>query len=382
MTAASQSAVREYQICRRCIMDTSDPGIVFDDAGICGYCRIYDKRISEEVYRGEEGRRRLDAIVARLKDRGRHRAYDCVAGVSGGVDSTMAVWLLKKLGLRVLAVHLDNGWDSELAVDNIKKTLDALEIDLHTTVLDWDEFRDLQLSFLRASVPNCEIPTDHAIVAANFRAAIQHRISSVVIGSNIATEAFVPTEWAYDARDLRHLRAIHRRFGTIPLRTFPTLSVLSSLHAVFVRRIRWLSILNYVDYRKAETIELLRTELGWRPYGGKHYESVYTRFYQGYILKKKFGFDKARAHLANLVLSGEMTREAALAELSREPYIGTRLWADDREFVIKKLGLTDVEFEALMAAAPKRHYDYPTNRFIYEQMPTLFGFLKRVATRL
>src|SRR5262249_32230158 len=334
------TGARPYQICRRCIMDTTDPDIGFDGDGVCCYCHVYDTRVGTEVHRGEEGRRRLEAVAGQLKAAGRARPYDCVAGVGGGVGSTYTVWTLKQLGLRVLAVHLDNGWNSELAVDNIKRTLDVLKIDLYTHVLDWEEFRDLQLSFLKASVPNCEIPTDHAIVATNFQVAMKHGIGSLVIGSNVATEAFVPTAWAYDARDLRHLKAIHGQFGSVPLRTFPTLGVPGSIVAVFVKRIRWIPILNYAEYHKHDAMALLQRELGWRPYGGKHYESVYTRFYQGYILKKKFGFDKKRAHLANLVLSGEMTRAAALEAVDRDDYVGSALWKEDHEFVIKKLGIT------------------------------------------
>lgn len=363
-------------------MDTSDPDIIFDSNGICRYCKIYDERMRNEVFRGPEGERRLGEIVDRMKEAGRGNPYDCLIGVSGGVDSTMAVWTLKKLGLRPLTVHLDNGWDSELAVDNIKKTLEKLDIDLHTYVLDWDEFRDIQLSFLKASVPNSEIPTDHAIVALNFKVASEQKIRYIVNGGNVATEAFVPIAWAYDARDLRHLKAIHKQFGTAPLHSFPTLGLISSLYAVFVKGIRWLSILNYIDYKKPEAMKLLQEELGWRPYGGKHYESVYTRFYQGYILKKKFGFDKRRAHLANLVLSGDLTREQALSEMEKEEYIGTSIWAEDREFVIKKLGLTEARFEEIMALPTKTHYEYPTNSWIYEKMPKLFAILKRIATRV
>lgn len=362
-------------------MDTSDPDISFDDAGVCCYCHIYDTRMRNEVFRDPEGERRLAAIAAKMKEVGRGRPYDCLAGVSGGVDSTMVVWILKKLGLRILAVHLDNGWNSELAVDNIKKTLETLKVDLYTHVLDWDEFRDCQLAFLKASVPNCEIPTDHAIVAVMFRVAMEQKIKNIVVGSNVATEAFVPNAWAYDSRDLRHLRAIHRRLGSVPLRSFPTMGVLGSLYAVFWKRIRWIRVLNYVDYKKSDAIKLLQEELGWRPYGGKHYESVYTRFYQGYILKKKFGFDKARAHFANLVLSGECTRAQALVEVEKDDYVGSALWAEDREFVVKKFGLTEAAFEEVMLQPAKSHYDYPTNRTIYEKMPRLFAVLKRTATR-
>jgi len=374
------SANHPYQICCRCIMDTTDPDITFDDQGICCYCKIYEARIRQEVHRGPEGERRFREIVERMQQAGRGKPYDCLIGVSGGVDSTTAVWTLKKLGVRPLAVHLDNGWDSELAVDNIKKTLEKLEVDLYTYVLDWEEFRDLQLAFLKASVPNCEIPTDHAILALNFKVAMDQGIKYIANGANVSTEAFIPKAWAYEARDLRHLKAIHRRFGAVPLRSFPTLGMLGTLYAILVKEIRWITVLNYVDYQKSRAIKLLQEELGWRPYGGKHFESVYTRFYQGYILREKFGFDKRRAHLSNLVLAGEMTRDQALAEMEQEDYIGTALWSEDYAFVLKKFGLSQAQFDEIMALPVKTHYDFPSNRWAIEQMPRFTAFIKRIAT--
>jgi len=363
-------------------MDTSDPNISFDGNGVCCYCKIYDKRVSDEVFRGAEGQQRLAQIVEKIKKTGNGKPYDCLIGVSGGTDSTTAVLTLGKLGLRTLAIHLDNGWDSELAVDNIKKALEKLNMDLYTYVIDWDEFRDIQLAFLKASVPNAEIPTDHAIVALNFKIAMEKGIKCIINGGNVATEAFMPVAWAYDARDQRHLKAIHKRFGTVPLRSFPTMGIPSYLYAVFVKGVRWITILNYVDYKKSEAMKVLQEELGWRAYGGKHYESVYTRFYQGYILKRKFDFDKKRAHLSNLVLSGDLTREQALTEVQKEDYIGTGLYYEDRDFTIKKLGLTEAQFEEIMALPVKTHYEYPNNSWLLEKMPKLFGSFKRFVTQI
>lgn len=374
--------VRPYQICSRCIMDTSDPRIRFDSNGECCHCKVYDHRVKTEVFRGVEGERILAQIVKKIKKHGEGKPYDCLIGVSGGADSTTVIWTLKKFGLRPLAIHLDNGWDSELAVDNIKNTLEKLDIDLYTHVLNWEEFRDLQLAFLKASVPNAEIPTDHAIVALNFKVAMEKGIKYIVNGGNVATEAFVPVAWAYDARDRRHLKAIHKQFGTVPLRSFITRGIPSYLYAVFIKGIRWVTMLNYIDYKKSEAIAVLEKELGWRPYGGKHYESVYTRFYQGYILKHKFGFDKKRAHLANLVLSGDMTRDQALEEVQKEDYIGTELYNEDREFTIKKFGLTEAQFEEIMALPAKTHYDYPNNSWALERMPKLFSTFKKLVTRV
>ncbi|MCG6533286.1 MAG: N-acetyl sugar amidotransferase [Syntrophales bacterium LBB04] len=363
-------------------MDTTDPNITFDANGECCYCKIYDQRVKNEVFRGSEGAMRLAQIVEIIKKGGEGKTYDCLIGVSGGVDSTTVVLQLKKLGLRPLALHLDNGWDSELAVDNIKNTLAKLDIDLYTYVLDWDEFRDLQLAFLKASVPNAEIPTDHAIVAINFQMAMKHRIKYIVNGGNVSTESFVPVAWAYDARDQRHLKAIHKQFGTVPLRTFPTMGIPGYLYAVLIKGIRWFTLLNYIYYQKTDALKVLQEELGWRPYGGKHYESVYTRFYQGYILKQKFGFDKKRAHLANLVLSGDISRKKALAEVQEEDYIGTDIYFEDREFTVKKFGLSEAQFEEIMSLPVKTHYDYPNNSWALEKMPKVFAFFKRFVTRI
>lgn len=367
-------------ICRRCIMDTSDPFIEFRADGTCCYCDVFDKRMSQEVFQGDAGKRRLLNLVEDMKDKGKKREYDCLIGVSGGVDSTMAVWILRQYGLRVLAIHLDNGWDSELAVDNIKKVLDRLGVQLFTHVLDWEEFRDLQLAFLRASVPNCEVPTDHAIVALHFNVARKFGLQFIINGSNVTTEAFVPKAWSYDARDLRHLRAIHREFGSAKLRTFPTIGVMSSLYSVFLKGIRWIPILNYIDYDKTQALELLQRELDWRPYSGKHHESIYTRFYQGYILPTKFGFNKKRAHLSSLVLAGQMSREKALTEVANEQYIGSSLWREDREYVLKKLRLSEKEFDGIMKQQAKTHYEYSTNRLLFESMPGLFRVFKKIAT--
>lgn len=346
-----------YQICKRCVMDTSDPNIRFDASGVCNHCHAYDELVRTRVFSGEEARRRLDALLAEIREAGAGRKYDCVIGVSGGVDSTFVAYEVKRLGLRPLAVHLDNGWDSELAVKNIENVLKRLDIDLHTRVLDWEEFRDLQLSFLKASTPDSEIPTDHAIVAELYRTAARIGVKHVVAGVNVRTESHLPGAWSQGHLDWRYIRSVHRRFGSRPLRTFPHMSLLDQYR--FRATHRWVEILNYLDYDKHRAKEILQQELGWRDYGGKHYESIYTRFYQGYILPSKFGFDKRKSHFSSLICSGQMTRAAALAELQTEAY-PPDLQEADRKYVIKKLGITPQEFDAIMAAPPKSYHDYPS----------------------
>jgi len=370
-----------YRTCGRCIMDTSDPEIQFDAKGECNHCRDYDSRASKELFVGAERELRLEKMVNRIKKEGRGRDYDCIIGVSGGVDSTMVAYYMKQFGLRSLAVHLDNGWNSELAVCNIKQTLDTLGIDLLTHVIDWEEFRDLQLSFLKASVPNCEIPTDHAISALMINTAMKTGARFILNGSNLATEAIMPLAWGYHSQDLKHIRAIHHRFGSIPLRTFPTLSLSRFIWSVMVRGIKLVPILNYLNYNKSEAKSLIQRELGWRDYGGKHFESIYTRFFQGYLLPRKFGYDKRRAHLSTLIASGQMTRDESLCEMQKDAYGGNDM-EQDRQFVIKKFGLTEGEFEGIMNAPVNRHTDYPSNYFIYEELKSLKNIFKRIATRV
>jgi len=310
-----------------------------------------------------------------MRQAGEGKPYDCVIGVSGGVDSTYVAWLVKGLGLRPLAVHLDNGWNSELAVANIEKTLKTLGIDLFTHVIDWEEFRDLQVSFLEASTPDGEVPTDHAIFALLYEMAARHGVRYVITGTNVATEAVLPQKWGYGYFDWRYIKDVHRRFGSARLSTYPHFSLLGLFSYVFLRRIRLVSILNYIDYDKAQAMDVLQKQLGWTYYGGKHYESIYTRFYQAYLLPRKFDIDKRKAHYSTLINSGQMTREQALAAL-QEPVYPQHLLEQDRAYTIKKLALSAEQFEAIMRTANKTFEDYRTNH-------RLFAHAKRVvnATR-
>jgi DUF971 family protein len=265
---------------------------------------------------------------------------------------------------------MDNGWNSELAVANIEKFLRKLEIDLETVVLDWDEFRDLQLAFLRSSTTDGEVPTDHAILAVLFRAAAQRNIDYILRGSNIATEGLHSDRWTYGFYDWRYIRSIHRLFGERRrLKHYPHFSYFNGSYLYYraVKRIRMVNLLNYVAYDKRDAMRVLREDLGWTPYGGKHYESIYTRFFQGYILPRKFNLDKRRGHLSTLIMSGQMTREQALEEVSHDPYSGYGV-GEDREYVLKKLGLTPEAFEELMRLPPKTYRDYPNEERWHEVM--------------
>lgn len=367
---------REYQICKRCIMDTSDPDITFDERGFCNHCRFYEEKLKAQLRYDEEGQKELESIIQKIKEEGKDKEYDCIIGMSGGADSSMTAYLVKKMGLRPLAIHLDNGWDTELAVSNIERLLRKLDIPLYTIVLDWEEFKDLQLSFLKASVANCEIPTDHAINAVLCKTALERRIRYIIKGGNIATESILPESWGYQARDLKHLLAIHKKFGKLQLKTFPTFSIWQLAWHLLRKNLVYFPILNYVNYNKKEAKEFLKKEFGWQDYGGKHYESIYTRFFQGYFLPQKFGFDKRRAHFSSLIMSSQMTREEALKEMEKPPYPDEKLLQEDRAYVIKKFGLGEKEWEEIMNTPRKSYKDYPNDEFFIKLFSLIYRFLK------
>jgi len=368
-----------YRICTHCVMDTSDPDITFNEAGICSHCQAFEVQGRPILERAAspEGARRLEALIAEIKSAGRGRDYDCIMGVSGGVDSTYVAYKVKELGLRPLAVHFDSGWNSELAVNNIENIVKTLGIDLYTFVADWEEMRDLQLAFFRASVANSDIPQDHAFLAVLFRTAAEKDIRYVISGGNAATEFILPKAWGYNASDLRHVKAVHRRFGTRRLRRYPTLGFFQRyLWYPLVRGIRTVRLLDLLPYNKADAKRLIGDKLGWRDYGGKHYESLFTRFFQAYYLPIKFGYDKRRAHLSSLIVSSQMTREEALAELSKPPESETKL-LQEKEFVAKKLGISEVEFDSILALPHRSYPDYPSNAWLFQLKDRLSARLRR-----
>jgi N-acetyl sugar amidotransferase len=338
-------------------MDTSDPEIEFDGDGVCNHCRKYERKAHRQLVLGDEGKHRLQAIAAVIKKKGRRKDYDCVLGLSGGVDSSFAAYHVKRLGLRPLLVHLDNGWNTPISNQNIEKIARAFGLDLHTHVIDWEEFKDIQLSYLKASVVDIEVPTDQAIFALLYAAAVKNRVKYIITGTNLATEGVMPLSWVYNKIDLRNLKDIHRRFGRTRLKTFPMFGIGRRLFYEYVLRILQIPVLNYVPYRKEEAKEIIARELGWQDYGGKHYESIFTRFYQAYILPRKFNIDKRRAHLSALICSGQITRDEAMEKLAQPLYSEEEL-ARDREYVLKKLGLSPEEFEEIMRLPARSHLDY------------------------
>jgi len=359
-----EKAARGYQMCARCILDTNDdPGIVFDASGVCSHCLTYDL-FAQRRLPGERRGEKLSALLDKIRARGRGKEYDCVVGVSGGVDSTYVAYLAKEFGLRALAVHCDNGWNSELAVKNIENIVKRLDFDLFTYVIDWEEFKDLQMAYLRASVVDIEAVTDHAIVASLYQVAAKHAIKYILSGENVVTEGLLPPSWVHKKDDLINIKAIHRRFGSMAMKTFPTKGLLKGIYYRNALGIRYVPILDYVDYIKEEAKQIITSELGWRDYGGKYHESIFTRFYQSYILPVKFNIDKRKSHLSTLICSGQLTREEALEKINADIIDHDTLMLD-KEYVIKKFGLTPELFESIMSLPVRKHTDYPSILRVY-----------------
>ncbi len=348
-----------YQECNRCLMDTSDPWITFDDDGVCNHCQEYDAYIAQ-AGDADQRKAKLEALVDHLKRQGKGKPYDCIMGLSGGVDSSYLAWLaVKKLGLRPLVVHVDAGWNSELAVNNIQNIVQRLGLDLHTLVIDWEEIRDLQRSYFLSGIANLDVPQDHAFIASLLQEARKYGIRDILNGGNMQTESILPNAWGYDASDPTSIKAIQARFGTVRLKRYPMLTNWERLVvSPYIRRMRTHRPLEYIDYNKDEAKELLKSELGWRDYGGKHYESVFTKFFQAHYLPTKFGYDKRLAHLSSLIVSGQMTKQEARAEMQKPLYDPLEL-EEDRIYWVKKLGLRMEDYERVMAERPSSYTDFP-----------------------
>lgn len=354
-----------YQICARCIMDTTDSEIEFDENGVCNHCKTYENVIKKFYQTNERDKNMLDKIIHEIKAKGKDKEYDCIIGLSGGVDSSYAAYIAKKYSLRPLAIHLDNGWDSELAVKNIENIVKKLGIDLQTYVIDWEEFKDLQLSFFKAGVVDIEMLTDHAIAATLYLMADRMGIKYIINGNNLATESILPISWYHRKSDLRNIMAIQELYGTKEINNFPKASTLKqNFWYKKIKGIKSISILNYVPYNKKDASTILENELAWKYYGGKHYESIFTRFYQGFILPEKFGIDKRKAHLSTIICSKQITRDEALEEIKKEKY-DSEMLDEDKKFVLKKLGLNEGEFERYMKTSPKSHLDYPSDEGLF-----------------
>jgi len=351
----------QLKICNFCVMDSTDPNIVFDEKGQCHHCKSYLENLPKLPTRQSNAQSKLGDMVANIKAKGKEKKYDCVIGLSGGVDSTYVAYVVTKiLGLRPIAVHLDNGWNSELSVKNVENIVKKLEIDLCTKVLDWNEFRDLQLSFLKSSTPDSEIPTDHAICATLYSVSAKYNIKYIISGANFITERIMPHAWSQGHGDYRYIKNISQKFGKIPIKTFPYLNFLKRFYYQKVLGISFIPIFDYFKFDLKIAKKIIREELEWRDYGGKHYESIYTKFFQGYILPQKFGFDKRKGHLSNLICAGFLSREAALKKLY-SPAIEKDEVLFLKQYVAKKFNISCAELEEILSLPTKTYQNYPNS---------------------
>ncbi len=350
----------QNKICTRCVMDDTDAYLVFDSSGVCQVCRKAEKKLPAYTFTDEQEHGNLERLASIIRQR-KNGDYDSILGLSGGVDSSYVALLAKDMGLNPLCVHFDNGWNSDTAVKNIRKIIDVTGFDLYSYVIDWLEFRDLQRAFFKASVLDIEVLTDHAIFAALFQIRKKHGIKTVLSGTNYVTEHGMPPGWLWNKMDLKNIKAIQNRFGEMTIKSFPTMNTLSWL---LMRKFKVGGIfeepLNMVNYRKSLAMERLKSRFDWQYYGGKHYESTFTKFYQAYVLPTKFGIDKRKVHLSALIRINDITREEALNELSEPPYNPKNL-QEDKRFVLKKLGFSETEFNAIMSKAPVPHDFYPSD---------------------
>lgn len=364
-----------YQICVRCVMDTTDPHISFNDNGECNHCTEFIDVRSKYQYNPEKSEHEFQQRISTIKKDGAGKEYDVVLGLSGGIDSSYAAYICKQNGLRVLAVHLDNGWNSEEAVQNIKNIARKLGIDYESFVLDWNEFKDLQLAFLKAGVPEAETPTDIAIPAVLHKTAAKYGIKHIVSGGNFATEGILPKHWHYNAKDMRYFNSIYKQFGTRSLKTFPTFGFKKEMYYKLVKKINFFYVLNTVPYNKEDAMAFLEKELGWKYYGGKHYESKYTGFIQSYYLYEKFGIDYRRATLATQICNKEISRELALELLQSKSYSDEKV-EQEKAYIAKKLGISREEFDRILLQPAKWYTDYPNDekrlKFIYDTYRKLF----------
>jgi len=369
--------VGNNKICATCVMDTSDSRIVFDEHGVCDHCISFKRDVLPHWHPDETGAAMFQQIVERIKAAGKGRDFDCIMGMSGGLDSSYLLHLaVSEFGLRPLVFHVDGGWNTDIAVNNIQVLVDKLGLDLYTEVINWQEMRDFQLAFFKSGVPHLDIPQDHAFVATLYHFANKHGIKYILNGGNYSTECVRnPKEWLYYGTDMAQLRDIHRRFGTVELRTYPFSSIL--FHKFYLRYIRGVQVikpLNLLPYTKEHASKVLSERYGWRPYPQKHFESRFTRFYEGYWLPTRFGYDTRRVQYSSLIQTGQMTREEALERLSKPAYDLATI-DEDFEYIATKLGITVDELRGYHQMPLKTYRDYRNQEWMFDLGAKALKFL-------
>lgn len=367
------------QQCTRCVMDTSAPDITFDAAGVCSYCTALLRDSGKLLFMDPVERlAKLERFVTEVKRRGAGKKYDCIVGLSGGVDSAFTLVRAMELGLRPLAVHMDNGWNSELAQNNIENLVRQLGVDLHTHVIDWREYRNLMEAFFSADVIDVELLYDNAMLAANYKMAAKHKIDFILSGHNASTEGMrMPPSWnwlKFDARNIRSIAKAHDR--TLKPKTFPIVGTLDLIWYRVVRRISWVRFLDFVEYKKADALEILQRDFRYKPYPYKHYESVFTRFYQGYLLPMKFGVDKRRVHLSTLIVTGQISRAEAEALLTGIPYPSQASLDEDLIYFLKKIGWSQEELSKYLRRPERAHDEFATESRVWNRSVALYKRLQ------
>jgi N-acetyl sugar amidotransferase len=373
--------MKPYQICTRCVMDTTDPDIVFDENGVCNHCTNAIERLKQPPYGlpTKEKETALQQLIENVKTAGKGKQYDCVIGLSGGVDSCYVAYLVKQWGLRPLGIHVDNGWNSVEGTKNIENICKILNIDIYTNMLDEKEFKDLQLAFLKASTPDSEIPTDNIICKTLYRTANKYDIKYILSGCNITSESILPKAWSQGHRDKKYITSVYKRFGKKRRLSIPILSTyqISMYHRV--RGIKWVDMLDYVQYDKEQAKEYLIRHLNWQDYGRKHGESIYTRIYQEYILPQKFGYDKRKMHYSSLIAAEQLSRQEALEMLKKPLHINQTDLENDIMYFCNKFEISREDFEKIMTDSPKSIEDYPNtpNSFAHQIVQKIKKILKK-----
>lgn len=368
-----------YQICTLSVMDTvADPNIRFDDDGVSQYWHETEQRMKLIRLTEAESQQKIEKMLAEIKKYKGNSEYDCLIGVSGGVDSSYLAYLVHEWKLKPLVVHFDNGWNSELSVANIHNIVSILGFELITYVIDWEEFRDLQRAFFKASVVDVEMLTDHAITAAMFSIARQHNIKVVLGGSNVATESFFPQGWSWLKQDLANIKHIHKKYGERKLKTFPMMSLTKRyiLQSIPLANLIFYTPLDYINYKKNDAMKVLESKLSWKYYGGKHYESVFTKFYQAYYLPEKFKVDKRKPHLSCLIINEEMTRDEALLEMKKPLYKAGEL-EEEKLYVLKKLGFSEKEWDEIMKTPPVSHMEFNSEMNLFRKLSKIRRFFRK-----
>ena len=359
---------RHYQICTNCVMDTSDSKITFDDKGVCDHCNTYYNDIEPVCNYGKGREKELSSMADKIKASGKSKDFDCILGMSGGIDSSYLLYLVKeKLGLRPLVFHVDAGWNTQLAVNNIERLVDKLNLDLFTEVINWEEMKDLQLAYFKSGVPHIDVPQDHAFFATMYHFASKYKVNYILTGGNYSTECVRnPIEWMYYQSDSVQLKDIHKKFGQIPLADYLVTNILwHKVYLPYVKKIKVLRPLDYMQYNKQEAMDLLQNEFGWQPYPQKHFESRFTRFYESYWLPERFGYDTRRVQFSSLILTGQMSREEALNQLKSPAYDPENI-KHEFEFVANKLGISEAELHTYFNMPKKTHLDYKSQENVYK----------------